>query len=97
MERKSFTFIYVHKVFIRHACRVLRMVRGNKIHQKNWAELRDRIREIAQSRLNLVFRALGCHNATRSQFSDHPGPLVSRPLVDYLREGIGSASGTVLR
>jgi putative transposase len=43
----------------RHACRVLRVVRGTyrcRSHQKPWTELRARIREIAQSRVRYGYR-----------------------------------------
>jgi putative transposase len=45
----------------RHACRVLRLVRGTyryKSHQKEWTELRARIREIAQSRVRYGYRKI---------------------------------------
>jgi putative transposase len=45
----------------RHACRVLRLVRGTyryKSHQKAWTELRARIREIAQSRVRYGYRKI---------------------------------------
>jgi len=45
----------------RHACRVLRRVRGTyryKSHQKAWTELRARIREIAQSRVRYGYRKI---------------------------------------
>ena len=45
----------------RHACRVLRIGRGTyryKSHQKPWAELRARIREIAQSRVRYGYRKI---------------------------------------
>jgi len=45
----------------RHACRVLRVVRGTyryKSHQKAWSELRARIREIAQSRVRYGYRKI---------------------------------------
>jgi putative transposase len=45
----------------RHACRVLRLVRGTyryKSHQKSWTELRARIREIAQSRVRYGYRKI---------------------------------------
>lgn len=45
----------------RHACRVLRLVRGTyryKSHRKEWTELRARIREIAQSRVRYGYRKI---------------------------------------
>ena len=45
----------------RHACLVLRLVRGTyryKSHQKEWTELRARIREIAQSRVRYGYRKI---------------------------------------
>jgi putative transposase len=45
----------------RHACRVLRLVRGTyryKSHQKEWTELRARIPEIAQSRVRYGYRKI---------------------------------------
>lgn len=45
----------------RHACRVLRLVRGTyryKSYQKKWTELRARIREIAQSRVRYGYRKI---------------------------------------
>jgi len=45
----------------RHACQVLRLVRGTyryRSHQKAWTELRARIREIAQSRVRYGYRKI---------------------------------------
>lgn len=45
----------------RHACRVLRLVRGTyryKSYQKKCTELRARIREIAQSRVRYGYRKI---------------------------------------
>jgi putative transposase len=45
----------------RHACQVLRVVRGTyryQSHQKPWTELRARIRELAQARVRYGYRKL---------------------------------------
>ncbi|MFZ0314457.1 MAG: IS3 family transposase [Candidatus Korobacteraceae bacterium] len=45
----------------RHACRILLMVRGSyryRSHREGWAELRMRIREIAQSRVRYGYRKI---------------------------------------
>ena len=45
----------------RHACRVLRIGRGTyryKSHHKEWTELRERIREIAKSRVRYGYRKI---------------------------------------
>ncbi len=50
-----------HRASERHACRVLRVVRGTyryQSHQKAWTELRARIREIAQSRVRYGYRKI---------------------------------------
>jgi putative transposase len=50
-----------HRASERHACRVLRVVRGTyryQSHQKEWTELRARIREIARSRVRYGYRKI---------------------------------------
>jgi putative transposase len=50
-----------YRAIERHACQVLRVVRGTyryRSHQKAWVELRARIREIAQSRVRDGYRKI---------------------------------------